>query len=106
MTVAIPTVLVGTAFKGAAAKAAIALMRPGDAVQLVREPNNQFDRLAVACHYRGLHVGYIPRQANPAIARALDAGLDVTCTVREAPVVQGPVVRQEPKLTVSWESGR
>lgn len=103
--IAIPTVLVGTAFKGAAAKSAIALMRPGDAVQLVREPNNQFDPLAVACHYRGLHVGYIPRQANPAIARALDAGRELACTVREPPVVHGPVVRVEPKLTVSWESG-
>jgi len=102
MTVAIPTVIVGTVFGGAAAKSAIALMQPGDAVQLVREPNNQFDPLAVACHYRGLHVGYIPRQANQAIARALDAGRELTCTVREAPVVHGPVIRKEPKITVSW----
>ena len=26
--------------------------------------------------------------------------------VREPPVVRGPVIRKEPKLTVSWEGGR
>jgi len=102
VTVAIPTVLVGTRFKGAAAKSAVALMRAGDPVELVREADNAFDPLAVACHYRGLHVGYIPRQANQAIAARLDAGLELTCTVREPPVVHGPIIRTEPKLTVSW----
>jgi len=26
--------------------------------------------------------------------------------VREPPEVRGPVIRKEPKLTVSWEGGR
>lgn len=105
MTVAIPTVIVGIGFRGPAAKAAVAQMRPGDEVELVREPNNQHDPLAVACHYRGIPVGYIPRQANQSISMALDEGRDVTCVVREPPVVRGPVIRKEPKLTVSWEGG-
>jgi hypothetical protein len=104
MTVAIPTVIVGTGFRGPAAKAVVAQMRPGDEIELVRERNTPHDRLAVACHYRGVPVGYVPRQANPAIAEALDAGRDVTCVVREpAVVVRNQIVRVEPKVTVSWE---
>lgn len=100
------TVIVGTGFKGMTAKALIAQMRAGDAVQLQREPHNPHDTRAVACHYRGAHVGYIPRQANPRIAEALDACLPVTCAVREPAVViedrNGFVIRIEPKLTVAW----
>ena len=106
MTIAIPTVIVGTFFKGVAAKTAIALMRRGDEVELVREVGNPHDPLAVACVYRGIPVGYIPRQANQPIATALDEGRDVTCVVREPPEVRGTVIRKEPKLTVSWEGGR
>jgi hypothetical protein len=103
-TVTIPTVIVGTGFRGPAAKIAIGQMRPGDEVELVRERNNPHDPLAVACHYRGLHVGYIPRQANRSIATALDEGRDVTCVVREPPVVvRNQIIRVEPKVTVSWE---
>jgi hypothetical protein len=103
MPVAISTVIVGTVYRGQNAKSAVALMRPGDTVLLEREPQNPHDPLAVACHYLGRHVGYIPRQANQHIAAALDAGAAVQCTVREAPVVHGPIIRREPKLTVSWE---
>ena len=103
MTIAIPTVIVGTGFRGPAARTAISLMRPGDDVELVREANNPHDALAVACHYRGIPVGYIPRQANQPIAAALEEGRDVTCVVREPPVVHGSRVVKEPKLTVSWE---
>lgn len=106
MTITIPTVLVGTGFRGHGAKAAVALMRAGDEVTLEREPGNPHDKLAVGCHYLGRHVGYIPRQANPRIAAALDEGRNVTCVVREPPVVvRNQIVRVEPKLTVSWEGG-
>ena len=106
MTVAIPTVVVGTGFRGPAAKIAVAQMRPGDEVELVRERNNPHDRFAVACVYRGLPIGYIPRQANLQIAEALDKGRDVICVVRQPPVVvRNQIIRVEPKITVSWESG-
>ena len=102
MTVAIPTVIVGTSWRGDGAKSAVALMRPGDEVLLEREPNNPHDPQAIGCHYLGRHVGYIPRQANPLIAAAMDAGRNPVCTVLEGPVVHGPVIRKEPKITVSW----
>jgi hypothetical protein len=103
MTVTIPTVIVGTSFRGPKAKIAVALMRPGDEVQLVREPDNPYDSLAVACHYEGVHVGFIPKRANPVIAAAFDAGLKVACVVRAAAVMHGSKVHTEPKVTVSWE---
>lgn len=105
MTVSIRTVLVGTGFRGQPARTAVALMRPGDEVLLEREPDNAHDRLAIGCHYLGRHVGYVPKQANPWISAAMDAGHKVTCTVAEPPVVHGLVIKREPKLIVSWEEG-
>jgi hypothetical protein len=99
----VPTCIVGTAFRGQGARAAIAMMRVGDEVQLEREPQNPHDQLAIGCRYLGRHVGYIPRQANPRIAAALDAGHKVLCVVREPPVVLRGVIRREPALSVSWE---
>jgi predicted dienelactone hydrolase len=98
----IPTVLVGTSFKGAAAIEAIAKMVAGSAVRLTREPENRHDAFAVACHYLGAHVGYIPKRTNPRIAQALDCGVPVHCTVSEPGLVRGHRVVTEPKLTVTW----
>ena len=103
MTIAIPTVVVGTSFRGPAARTAISLMRPGDDVELVREANNPHDALAVACHYRGIPVGYIPRQAPRKSRLGLRRAPWLSAGLREPPVVRGPVIRKEPKLTVSWE---
>jgi hypothetical protein len=96
----VATCIVGTKFRGPAAVEAIAQMREGDEVRLVREPENKYDTWAVACHYLGLHVGYVPKQANPKIAAALDAGLTVTAIVREPPRIRAGRVDEEPALTV------
>lgn len=98
----IPTVLVGTGFKGALAVEALSRMTAGSAIRLVREPDNRADPLAVACFYLGLHVGYVSRRVNPRIAEALDRGIPVHCLVREAPLIRRSRVMVEPKLTVTW----
>ena len=98
----IPTVLVGGNFKGAIAIDAMSRMMTGSVIKLQREPDNPKDQLAVACYYLGTHVGYIPRQANPRIAEALDRGATVNCTVAAPPVIKGSRVVVEPKLTVSY----
>jgi len=49
-------------------------------------------------------VSWSSRQANQPIAGALDENRDVTCVVREPPVVHGSRIMKEPKLTVSWEA--
>jgi len=48
-------------------------IRPGEALELVREPANR-KKHAVAYHHRGVHLGYVPRRHHW-IARALDDGL-------------------------------
>ncbi len=57
-------------------------MRVGDALTLVREPENPHDGNAVRVEWRGHHIGYVPRRENAAVARLLDRG-----TVPEARVV-------------------
>lgn len=46
----------------------------GDALELVREPDNPYDRHAVRVEWRGHKLGYVPRLENKAVARQLDYG--------------------------------
>jgi hypothetical protein len=54
-------------------------MAVGDELELVREPDNPHDGLAVAVCWRGLRIGYVPRLINADIARRLDAGDRLAC---------------------------
>ncbi len=49
-------------------------IRPGEALERIREPTDQNDSHAVAYHHRGVHLGYVPRR-HRWIAEALDDGL-------------------------------
>lgn len=49
-------------------------MRIGDALELVREPDNRHDRNAIRVEWQGQKIGYVPRRANRAVASALDRG--------------------------------
>lgn len=46
----------------------------GDALRLVREPDNPYDPRAVAVHWQGHKLGFIPRISNLALAQLLDRG--------------------------------
>lgn len=95
--------LVGTKFRGERAIAAVGKMRTGDAVRLVREPDNQHDENAIACWFGGMHVGYLSRIANPRIASAIDRGAaDVRAFVDKPANIVGVRVRGEPLLAVRW----
>jgi len=52
-------------------------LRVGDGLQLVREPENDFDEHAVAVHWKGAHLGYLPREHNRVVASLLDQGVDL-----------------------------
>ncbi len=56
-------------------------MQAGDALALVREPDNPHDRLAVKVNWRSNKLGYIPRAQNVAIARLLDRGVAVSARI-------------------------
>ena len=42
-------------------------IRPGDALTLVREPDNRHDRHAIRVEWRGQQLGYVPRASNRSI---------------------------------------
>ncbi len=41
-------------------------------VALVREPNNKFDKRAIALHFNGQKIGYLPRESNKTISILMD----------------------------------
>lgn len=49
-------------------------MKVGDALTLVREPDNPYDAKAVRVEWRGQKLGYVPRRENADIARLMDRG--------------------------------
>lgn len=104
-TAEIPTCIVGTRWRGDRALAAIAGMKAGDTVQLVRELSNRHDAYAVACHYRGLHVGFIPRQCNTPVAQALDRGAIVAAIVEAPAQIARGYIKTEAKLRIYLGGG-
>jgi hypothetical protein len=56
-------------------------MKEGDALTLVREPDNRHDPRAVRVEWRGRQLGYLPRAENRAVAAELDAGGRVSARI-------------------------
>lgn len=54
-------------------EAIVAALTPGAVVALVREPENKFDKNAVAVWVDGKRVGYIPKATNRELATMIDA---------------------------------
>jgi hypothetical protein len=53
-------------------------LSPDDALDLIRERTNPHDHRAVAVHWRGQKLGYVPRTDNCTIAQLLDRGQPVS----------------------------
>lgn len=67
---------------GTSRQAELARCQPGDVVDLVREPENPHDRMAVAIFTRrGIRVGYLRRDRAVWIGSKLDRGYDVRAIV-------------------------
>lgn len=49
-------------------------LQVGDALTLVREPDNRHDRHAIRVEWRGHKLGYVPRSENRSVAAAIDQG--------------------------------
>ena len=47
-------------------------MKVGDALDLVREPDNAYDGNAVRVEWHGVKLGYLPRRENRAVAMEMD----------------------------------
>lgn len=64
-------------FQYHAGRALFPLMKVGDPLQLVREPDNPYDPKAVRVEWRGVMIGYAPRAENVDLARLMDQGTRV-----------------------------
>ena len=49
-------------------------IKVGDALELIREPDNKHDRNAIRVEWHGHKLGYLPRKENRVVAAAMDAG--------------------------------
>jgi len=58
-------------------------LKPGDRLELVREPRNPYDANAVRVEWRGVKLGYVPRRENAAVARQLDHGVALEARLAE-----------------------
>lgn len=56
-------------------------IRVGDALVLVREPQNAHDSKAVRVEWRGRKLGYLPRRENSAVAEEMDRGGQVEARI-------------------------
>ncbi len=56
-------------------------IRPGDGLELRREPDNLADPQAVKVLHQDKHVGYLGRHLAAEVAPAMDAGLSAVATV-------------------------
>jgi hypothetical protein len=68
-------------FRYAEAAAVWPVLATGDALELVREPDNPHDANAVRVEWRGRKLGYVPRAENAALAWAMDRGEPVRARV-------------------------
>jgi hypothetical protein len=65
-------------------------MQVGDALALVREPDNPHDARAVRVEWRGHKLGYVPRRENADVARLMDGGQRLTARITRLAEVRDP----------------
>ena len=57
------------------------LLQAGMPLELKREPENRYDRKAVAVYWQGAQLGYLPRTENHAVGAMLDRGQPVKARI-------------------------
>jgi hypothetical protein len=100
----IRTVCVGTKHHGEAAIEFVASLLEDDEIDLRREPDNRYDRNAVACYITGVKVGFLPAATARAVAPIMDAGTEVKCIVTLQAIVDKGTVIEPPHISVNWEN--
>jgi HIRAN domain len=77
-------------FQYHAGKALWPRMRVGDALTLIREPDNPFDANAVRVEWQGQKIGYVPRRDNADVARFMDRGQQLEARIARLAEVRDP----------------
>ncbi|MBT9567208.1 MAG: HIRAN domain-containing protein [Thiobacillus sp.] len=65
-------------------------MQVGDALVLIREPDNMHDARAVRVEWQGHKIGYVPRRDNADVARFLDNGQILLARINRLADVRDP----------------
>jgi hypothetical protein len=100
----IRTTIVGSKYQDGAVRRLAHMTTVGLPIILTREPTNEHDPNAVACHTAdGQRLGYVPRQTNEPIARALDAGQKVTAKLCAEAVIYKDELKFAPKIAIQIE---
>ena len=76
-------------------------LRPGDVLELRREPANPYDGMAIAIYGAGVKLGYIPRDDNAVIANIMDQGRQVRSRVLHKNPSPHPWERMEIQVTLA-----
>jgi hypothetical protein len=76
------------------------LLRQGDELQLVREPDNPYDANAVRIDWQGRRLGYVPRRENAALAWGLDRGAPLRARVSRLEAHPNPARRIELEIYI------
>ena len=75
--------IAGVQFRSPEEKEALKDQKDGDILNLVLEPDNNFDPNAVKIMKGELHFGYVPRKFSSEIAGMLEYGYELACTISE-----------------------
>ena len=65
-------------------------LKVGDALTLVREPDNPHDAKAVRVEWQGRKLGYVPRRENADVARLMDRGHALSARITRLAEVRDP----------------
>ena len=65
-------------------------MQVGDALTLIREPDNVHDAKAVRVEWQGKKIGYVPRRENADVARLMDGGHMLMARINRLAAVRDP----------------
>lgn len=96
------TTIVGTAFRGPEAVAALARLQKGSVLKLRREPDNPHDANATAIYSDAQHLGYVPRMHNPELAKILDCEPDsLKAEITLEAIVERGQIKFPPKILIS-----
>ncbi len=78
-------------------------MKVGDALILVREPDNPHDDRAVRVEWQGHMIGYVPRRENADVARFMDRGQTLTARISRLAEGRDPWARVRFEILIPVE---
>ena len=81
-------------------------MQVGDALALVREPDNPYDANAVRVEWQGHKIGYVPRRENHDVARLIDRGQRLEARIARLAEVRDPWSRVRFEILIPLQPDR